>query len=102
MQGREYLAELTRTPPPKELAFPVAEYRDRVAKVRAQMEAARLDLLLVTHPPNLCYLAGYNTFAVGRHACLLIPARGDLAIQVSAMEIPAVILTGWVESIESY
>ena len=66
------------------------------------MAAVGLDLLLVTHPPNLCYLTGYSTFAVGRHACLLLPARGELVLQVSAMAIPAAVLTGWVEHVEPY
>jgi Xaa-Pro dipeptidase len=102
MQGVDYLKELTKGPPPKELAFSVAEYQARVATVRSRMEAAGLDLLLVTFPPNLCYLAGYNTFSVDRHACLLVPRQGELKIQVSAMEIPAVLLTGWIENIETY
>ena len=102
MQGRDYLRALTRTPVPKELAFPLAEYQARVERVRARMAAAGLDLLLVTHPPNLCYLTGYSTFAVGRHACLLLPARGELVLQVSAMAIPAAVLTGWVEHVEPY
>jgi Xaa-Pro dipeptidase len=102
MQGRDYLRALTSTPAPKELAFPVSEYRERVDKVRARMAAVGLDLLLVTHPPNLCYLTGYNTFAVGRHACLLLPPRGEPVIQVSAMAIPAALFTGWLERIEPY
>src|SRR5262245_48043049 len=102
MQGRDYLRALTRTPVPKELAFSVAEYQSRVERVRARMAAVGLDLLLVTHPPNLCYLTGYSTFAVGRHACLLLPARGELVLQVSAMAIPAAVLTGWVEHVEPY
>ncbi len=102
MQGVGYLKELTKSPPPKELAFTIVEYQERVAKVMSRMESAGLDLLLVTFPPNLCYLAGYNTFAIDRHACLLVPRRGELKIQVSSMEVPAVLLTGWIQHIEVY
>ncbi len=102
MQGQSYMKELTKTPIPKEMAFSVAEYQERIARVRAEMETAGFDLLLVTFLPNLCYLAGYNTYAVARHACLLLPLKGSLKIQVASMEIPAILLTGWVEDIETY
>ena len=99
MQGADYLRELRKCPRPMELAFPVAEYQARVAKVRSRMEAVGVDVLLVTSPLNLCYLAGYNTFSVDLHACLLVPRQGEPVIQVSAMDIPAGLLTGWIDHI---
>jgi Xaa-Pro aminopeptidase len=100
MQGLDYLKELTRSPIPKELAFSVDEYQGRVAKVRAEMETSGLDALLITFLPNLYYLAGYNTYAVARPACLLLPLHGPLKIHIASMEIPAALLTGWVEDID--
>ena len=102
MRGVDYLRELMNSPRPKELAFSVAEYQARVAKVRSRMETMGVDLLLVTSPLNLCYLAGYNTFSVDLHACLLVPRQGGLVFQVSAMDIPAALLTGWIDYIETY
>ena len=46
---------------PQEVAFPRSEYDARVAKVRKAMEVEGIDVLLVQHTPNFCYLAGYQT-----------------------------------------
>ncbi|MCH9036518.1 MAG: aminopeptidase P family N-terminal domain-containing protein, partial [Chloroflexi bacterium] len=55
------LKYLTENPTPQEMAFPESEYRERVAKVRGEMEKSGIEVLLVTHLPNLYYLAGYQT-----------------------------------------
>ena len=102
MQGADYLRELLKSPQPKELAFPLAEYQARIVKVRSRLESMSVDLLLVTSPLNLCYLAGYNTFSVDLQACLLVPRQGGLVILVAAMNIPAALLTGWIDRIETY
>jgi Xaa-Pro aminopeptidase len=102
MQGVDYLRELRNSPRPQELAFSFAEYQARVARVRSRMAALGVDLLLVTSPLDLCYLAGYSTFSVDLHACLLVPRQGELVFQVSAMDIPAALLTGWIDRIEPY
>ncbi len=41
------------------LAFPEAEYRDRIRRVRELMAEARIDLLWVTAPDAVCWLHGY-------------------------------------------
>ena len=40
--------------------FPVEEYRARVEKVCREMERREIDLLLVSSPPNITYLTGYD------------------------------------------
>ncbi len=50
------LAEMEDWGPP----FSVEEYEDRVEKVRKEMLRREIDLLLVTSPPNLTYLTGYD------------------------------------------
>ena len=40
--------------------FPVEEYRARVEKVRREMGRRGIDLLLVSSPPNITYLTGYD------------------------------------------
>jgi len=47
-------------PVPTGLAFPIEEYRSRRARVRAVMERGGIDVLYVTSPANLFYLAGYE------------------------------------------
>ena len=41
-------------------AFPVGEYGERVEKVRREMERRGIDVLLVSSPPNITYLTGYD------------------------------------------
>ena len=99
MDAAAYIAALTERSGAAELAFPRAEYDERIARVRRRMASAGLDVLLVTHPCDLCYLAGYNTFGTGNHACLVLPADGAPSLQVTSMEIPAAVVNGWVEEV---
>ena len=41
-------------------AFPVGEYGERVEKVRREMARRGIDVLLVSSPPNITYLTGYD------------------------------------------
>ena len=41
--------------------FTDAEYRDRAARVRAEMARRGIDVLIVLSPPNLCYLTGFES-----------------------------------------
>ena len=66
------------------------------------METDGLDALIVTSPPNLCYTAGFTTFATYMPASLFLPRTGEAAIQVSSIEVPATLLTGWLEQVVSY
>ena len=45
----------------RELAFPEREYRERHARVRAEMGRRGLDVLYVMSPANLCYLTGFES-----------------------------------------
>jgi Xaa-Pro aminopeptidase len=49
---------MTRSIPPS-LPFAITEYEARHAALRASMTLAGVDVLVVTSPPNLCYLTGY-------------------------------------------
>lgn len=50
------LAEAEGWGPP----FPVEEYKDRVEKARMEMVRREIDVLLVSSPPNITYLTGYD------------------------------------------
>ena len=50
------LAEAEGWGPP----FSVGEYGERVEKVRREMGRREIDLLLVSSPPNITYLTGYD------------------------------------------
>lgn len=74
---------------PKEMAFPEAEYDGRLARLRAEMDRLRLDVLLVHSLPNICYLTGFQTPLSDWYHCLILPRNGDLALQVCDTELAA-------------
>ena len=55
-----------------EPAFPKAEYDLRLAKVKASMEAAGLDSLVVTEPANMGWVTGYDGWSFYTPQCLLV------------------------------
>ena len=101
MKDQQYIEGLIASSHRSEVAFPEAEYHERVRKVRKEMEVEGLDALLVTYPCNLYYVGGYYTFGVGNHACLVLPLDGDAALQVTSMEIAAGVVNSWVKNILS-
>ncbi|MFQ5872410.1 MAG: M24 family metallopeptidase [Dehalococcoidia bacterium] len=99
MDPLKYLME---NPTPSEMAFPESEYRERVAKVRKGMEQVGIEVLLVTHLPNLYYLAGYHTIIPNRYGCLILPLEGEPSIHIADVELGAVFAMGWVRDVEIY
>jgi Xaa-Pro dipeptidase len=99
MEIAEYIETLQKKVGGTELTFPVSEFEARVAAARRAMAAADLDALLVTHRPDLHYLAGYHTFGVGNHACLVLPREGAPSLQTTAMEIPSATAAGWIPDV---
>ena len=101
MKDQQYIEGLIASSHRSEVAFPEAEYHERVRKVRKEMEAEGLDALLITYPCNLYYVSGYYTFGVGNHTCLVLPLDGEAALQVTSMEIAAGVVNSWVKNILS-
>ncbi len=52
--------------------FPQTEYDDRIARTRAAMEAAGLDLLFVTDPSNQAWLTGYDGWSFYVHQGVIL------------------------------
>src|SRR5262245_28502830 len=61
--------------------FPPEEYRDRIRKVKLEMELRGLDTLVVTSPPNITYLTGYDSIWYDQ------PVTTGLAIRRDADDI---------------
>ncbi|HYC14524.1 MAG TPA: ectoine hydrolase DoeA [Stellaceae bacterium] len=59
------------------LNFSRAEYAARLAKTRAAMEKAGLDLLIVSDPSNMAWLTGYDGWSFYVHQCVLVPPDGE-------------------------
>jgi Xaa-Pro aminopeptidase len=69
------------------LPFPESEYRLRRERVREEMAARGVDVLLVTSPPNLLYLTGYQA--------IWYPPRLPVGA-VLVRDSPAVVALDWV------
>jgi len=59
------------------LNFSRDEYAERLAKARAAMERAGLDLLIVSDPSNMAWLTGYDGWSFYVHQCVLVPPEGE-------------------------
>lgn len=54
------------------LPFEISEYEMRLRKVRVAMEAAELDVLIVTDPSNMAWLTGYDGWSFYVHQCVIV------------------------------
>ncbi len=55
-------------------AFEETEYRRRVEKTKAGMAEQGIEILLCSHPANMCYLTGYDGWSFYVHQLVLIAA----------------------------
>jgi Xaa-Pro dipeptidase len=73
-----------------ELAFPAAEFEQRLAKIRAKMKAAGLNALVVTRGENIFYGSGFRAshFAswLSELHALIIPESGNPRLMTRALE----------------
>jgi Xaa-Pro aminopeptidase len=74
---------------PRELAFPSTEHAARLARVRGSMARHGLDLLLLHHLPDVCYLTGFEAPLASWYACLVVPREGDLTLQTCERDLAA-------------
>ncbi len=57
--------------------FSAAEYSGRIAKTRAAMEKAGIELLFVTDPSNQAWLTGYDGWSFYVHQGVILTREGD-------------------------
>ena len=86
----------------REPAFSVDEYRGRLRRAHAAMDAAGLDALLVMNPANVFYLSGFQTFAVDGAACLVVPRHGEPAIAMDPPEFGSAWISVWFDDLRGY
>ena len=60
-----------------QLNFSRDEYDGRIAKTRAAMAKAGVELLIVTDPSNMAWLTGYDGWSFYVHQCVLLTGDGD-------------------------
>lgn len=98
----DYLRECLKEPVPREWSFPESEYRDRLSRVRAAMDRAGMDVLLVHSVVDNCYLCGYQSLWPEAYACLVVPAHGEPFMQVGEIEGALAVLHGYVTDIVTF
>ena len=79
-----------------EFAFSIAEYKARVSKVRQAMAERAIDAVIVTFPPNVLYLSGFQTFSNNNGETFLLPIEGDPLLIVDGPEAGGALLHSWV------
>ena len=67
----------------------MSEFRSRLASARQAAATAGIDALLVSPGADLRYLTGYEALPLERLTCLVVPAHGDPALVIPALEEPA-------------
>lgn len=77
------------------LDFSLAEYRTRVQRVRAEMDARRVDALVVDATEHVAYLTGYGPRGTLYQACVL-PLVGDPVMVVRAADEETCADSSWV------
>jgi Xaa-Pro aminopeptidase len=70
---------------------PTATYVDRIARARARMREADIDVLLVSVGRDLPYLSGYEAMPLERLTMLVVPKEGEVTLVVPRMEAPRVV-----------
>jgi Xaa-Pro dipeptidase len=79
----------------KDLAFPVAEYRRRLAIVQEGIAGLQLDGAVVLGPENIFYLTGYETIGYSSFQLAIVPAGGEPRLLVRELERGAVRRLSW-------
>jgi Xaa-Pro aminopeptidase len=64
--------------------------RDRLAKVRAAMEASGLEVLVLSLGADLPWLSGYEAMPLERPTALVVPKDGEATLFVPELEAPRV------------
>jgi len=81
------------------LLFAESEYKDRLNKVRAAMDMASMDALLLTKPESMYYLSGYLSPPVYRYQSMILPRNGDLVLILAEIEKKLAQETTWFRDI---
>lgn len=66
-------------------------YLNRMARVRAEMAAQGVDVLLVSVGHDMPYLSGYEAMPLERLTMLVVPRDGDAKLVVPRLEAPRVV-----------
>lgn len=83
--------------PNENLPFSLDEYRQRLDKVRANMDARGIDLALISVPENIYYLTGYTTLGYYMYQVLMLPVDDEPTLLTYREERINVERLSWLE-----
>jgi Xaa-Pro dipeptidase len=66
--------------------FTDEEFDERIARVRARIESAKLDAVIITNPENIYYLTGLNHQGYFAYTSLILPLENEPVLIIRAME----------------
>ncbi|MBH0238645.1 M24 family metallopeptidase [Methylobrevis albus] len=69
-----------------ESAFPKSEYDGRIAQARQRLDAAGIDVMIITGPENIFYLTGQQTPGYYTFQALVLPVDGDPVFVIRQLE----------------
>ncbi len=86
------------------MLFKSSEFEARLAKTRAAMETAGVEVLIVTDPSNMNWLTGYDGWSFYVHQAVIVAAEGEPQWWGRPMDAVGAGLTTWLSpsSIHSY
>jgi Xaa-Pro dipeptidase len=93
---------LKQSPLPKELTFPVAEFKRRVGATQALMRERGIDFLLISITPNLGYLTGYDTTMPSGYTVGILGQTGNVRLHASELEATCALLSSTIEDIDVF
>ena len=85
-----------------DLTFSMAEYEQRLAVLRQDMEERRVDAMIVTTPQNMTYLTGYQTPGYWYFQTLVVPLAGEPFMVTRLLEASNIEARTWVEHSRPY
>ena len=80
------------------LNFERAEYADRLARVRAAMAKADLDLLWITDPSNMHWLTGYDGWSFYVHQGVMVSYDAEPVFWGRGMDAVGALRTAWMDA----
>ena len=77
-------------------------YLDRIARARASMDTAGVDVLLLSVGSDLPYLTGYEAMPLERLTMLVVPRGGEATMVIPRLEAPRVVARPGVFTVEPW
>ena len=89
-------------PIPRDLAFSVEEFRDRLSRVRERLRDRGEAGLIVFSAQNIYYLTGMDTETMYVTQALVVPVAADPVLVLHEFELGRAENTCWLETIETF